>query len=244
VREGVEPLAALLTDPEPDVRLMAVFALGLIGDRSARPALTPMLMDRDAMVQGRAAEALANIGDRSDAGIIAAMTQAHIKAGAFTGIMPDDLGYPITPQAEAARLGLYALVRLNDFDAVAATALDASGQPVSNWWPIAYALQRPGDMRAAPALLTLLNTPGRYTAAFAARGLGVIKAHTAAGALRQIVEQRRVHPAVVIQAIRSLATIGDTAAVPVLEKIAFDAKSDPLVRMEAMISFAQLLTSD
>jgi cyclophilin family peptidyl-prolyl cis-trans isomerase/HEAT repeat protein len=244
LREGVEPLAALLADPEPEVRRMAVFALGLIGDRSARPALTPVLMDRDAMVQGLAAEALANIGDRSDAGVIAAMTQAHIKAGAFTGIMPDDLGYPITPQAEAARLGLYALVRLNDFDAVAATALDPSGQPVSTWWPIAYALQRPGDMRAAPALLTLLNTPGRYTAAFAARGLGVIKAHTAASALRQIVEQRRVHPAVVIQAIRSLTTIGDTAAVPVLEKIAFDAKSDPHLRLEAMNSFAQLVTRD
>ena len=244
LREGVEPLTALIADPEPEVRRMAVYALGLIGDRSARAALTPALVDADPTVQGRAAEALGNIGDRSDAGAIAAMTQAHIKAGAFNGIMPDDLGYPITPQVEAARLGLYALVRLNDFDAVAATALDGSGQPVSNWWPIAYALQRPGDTRAAPALLTLLNTPGRYTAAFAARGLGVIKAHTAAGALRQIVEQRRVHPAIVIQAIRSLAAIGDNAAVPVLEKIALDTKSNPQLRIEAMNSFARLVTMD
>ena len=244
LREGVQPLTALLTDPEAEVRQMAVFALGLIGDPSARAALTPVLMDADPMVQGRAAEALANIGDRSDAAAIAAMTQAHITAGAFTGIMPDDLGYPITPQAEAARLGLYALVRLNDFDAVAATALDAKGQPVSNWWPIAYALQRPGDTRATPALLALLNTPGRYTAAFAARGLGVLKAHTAAGPLRQIVEQRRVHPAVVIQAIRSLATIGDAAAVAVLEKIALDAKSNSQLRLEAMNAYAQLVTMD
>jgi cyclophilin family peptidyl-prolyl cis-trans isomerase/HEAT repeat protein len=241
LREGVTPLVGLLTDPEPEVRRMAVFALGLIGDPSARPAVTALLTDADPIVQGRAAEALGNIGDRSDAGAIATMTQAHIKAGAFTGIMPDDLGYPLTPEVEAARLGLYALVRLNDFDAVAATALDAKGQPVSNWWPIAYALQRPGDARAAPALLALLNTPGRYTAAFAARGLGVIKAHMAAGPLRQIVEQRRLHPAVVIQAIRSLTTIGDTAAVPVLEKIALDAKSNGQLRVEAMNSFAQLV---
>ena len=244
LREGVEPLVGLLGDPELEVRQMVVYALGLIGDPSARPPLTTALMDADPVVQGRAAEALGNIGDRADSGAIAAMTQAHIKAGAFTGIMPDDLGYPITPQAEAARLGLYALVRLNDFEAIAAIALDAKGQPVSNWWPIAYALQRPGDARATPALLALLNTPGRYTAAFAARGLGVIKAHGAAGALRQIVDQRQVHPAVVIQAIRSLAAIGDTAAVPVLEKIALDAKSNAQLRLEAMNSFAQLVTMD
>jgi cyclophilin family peptidyl-prolyl cis-trans isomerase/HEAT repeat protein len=244
LREGVEPLASLLTDPEPEVRQIAAFALGLIGDRAARPALTSALADADAMVQGRAAEALANIGERGDAAAIAAMTQAHIKAGAFNGILPDDLGYPITPSLEAARLGLYALVRLNDFDAIAATALDAMGQPVSNWWPIAYTLQRPGDMRAAPALVALLNTPGRYTAAFAARGLGVIKAHMGAAPLRQIVEQRRGHPAVVIEAIRSLAAIGDTAVVPALEKIVLDAKADPQLRLEAMNSFALLVTAD
>ena len=144
----------------------------------------------------------------------------------------------MAPAVDAARLGLYALVRLNDFEAVAATVLDASGQPVSSWWPIAYALQRPGDARAAPALLTLLTTPGRYTAAFAARGLGAIKAHGAAGPLRQIVEQRRAHPAVVIQAVRSLGAIGDAAVVPVLEKIVVDAKSDPRLRLEAMNVFA------
>ncbi len=43
--------------------------------------------------------------------------------------MPDDLSHPIAPAVDAARLGLYALVRLNDFEAVAATVLDASGQP-------------------------------------------------------------------------------------------------------------------
>jgi hypothetical protein len=37
---------------------------------------------------------------------------------------------------------------------------------VSRWWPIAYALQRIADPRANAALLSLLSTPGRYTAAF------------------------------------------------------------------------------
>ncbi|HEY6361078.1 MAG TPA: HEAT repeat domain-containing protein [Vicinamibacterales bacterium] len=242
LREGIEPLVGLLTDVEPEVRQMAAFALGLIGDRSARPALTSALKDADPMVQGRAAEALGNIGDRGDAPAVAGMTQAHLKAGAFNGISTDDLSHPITPVAEAARLGLYALARLNDFDAVAATALDASGRPVSNWWPVAYALQRPGDARATPALLTLLNTPGRFTAAFAARGLGVVKAHAAAAPLRQIVEQRRAHPAVVIQAVRALGAIGDPAAVPMLEKIAFDPKADPQLQLEALTVLSSLAT--
>ncbi len=244
LREGVEPLLPLLSDAEPEVRQMAAFALGLLADRSARPALTTALKDADPVVQGRAAEALGNIGERGDAAAIAEMVQAHLKAGAFTGIAPDDLSHPITPPVEAARLGLYALVRLNDFDAIAATALDASGQPVSNWWPVAYALQRPGDARATPALLTLLTTPGRFTPAFAARGLGVVKAHAAAGPLRQIVEQRRVHPAVVIQAIRALGSIGDAAALPVLEKMALDPMSDPQLRLEAMSAYSQLATID
>jgi cyclophilin family peptidyl-prolyl cis-trans isomerase/HEAT repeat protein len=244
LREGVEPLAGLLTDQEPEVRQMATFALGLIGDRSARPVLINALKDSDPIVQGRAAEALGNIGDRSDAGAVAEMTQVHLKAGAFNGIAPDDLSYPLSPAVEAARLGLYALVRLNDFDAIAATALNASGQPVSTWWPVAYALQRPGDVRAVPALLTLLNTPGRFTAAFAARGLGVVKAHAAATPLRQIVEQRRAHPAVVIQAVRALGAIGDQAAGPVLETIALDPKTDPQLRLETLTVLSPLVPAD
>jgi cyclophilin family peptidyl-prolyl cis-trans isomerase/HEAT repeat protein len=142
---------------------------------------------------------------------------------------------------------LYALVRLNAFDQIAATVLDATGRPVASWWPVAYALQRPGDARATPALLSLLQVPGRYTAAFAARGLGVVKAQTAAAPLRRIVEQRRAHPAVVIEALRALGAIGgaggaDTA--PILEAIVGDSMADVQLRLEAMTAYAALATSD
>ena len=91
---------------------------------------------------------------------------------------------------EATRLGLYALTKLRAYDALAAAVLDQQGQPVSRWWPVAYALQRVGDPRAAPTLLTLLGTPGRYTASFAARGLASTKATQASGPLREIVTER------------------------------------------------------
>ena len=91
---------------------------------------------------------------------------------------PDDEAASAAPEAEAFRLALFALVRLKAFDPLASAVL-AGDPPVSTWWPVAYALQRVGDPRAAPALVQLLQVPGRYTAAFAARGLGVLK-HTAA----------------------------------------------------------------
>jgi cyclophilin family peptidyl-prolyl cis-trans isomerase/HEAT repeat protein len=242
--DAVEPLANLLRDEEFEVRQMAGFALGLIGDPAARPALTTALNDAEPIVQGRAAEALGMIGDRMDAPAVSAMVQAHVKAGALMGIASDDLGYPLAAPAEAVRLGLYALVRLGSYDALAAAALDAGGQPVSNWWPVAYALQRLGDAKATTALLTLLNTPGRYTAAFAARGLGAIKAQSATAALRQIVEQRRADPAVMIQAIRALAAIGDAAPAPVLTRIVADGEATQTLRIEAMAALGAVAGPD
>lgn len=243
--DGVEPLAGLLvSDPEPEVRQMAAFALGLIGDRTARPALTLALKDAEPMVQGRAAEALGNIGERGDAGAVAEMVQVHVKAGALAGLSPDDLGYPLAPAVEAARIGLYALVRLGSYDAIAATVLDAAGRPISNWWPVAFALQRPADPRAAQALIALLPTPGRYTAAFAARGLGVIKAEAGAAPLRQMVEERRDHPAVTIEAIRALAAMGDTAAAPVLRKVFLETTADITLRLEALAAFGRVAGVD
>ena len=242
--EGVEPLTKLLTDVEFEVRQMAAFALGLIGDAAARPALTAALNDPDPTVQGRAAEALGAIGDKADAPLVSAMVQAHVKAGALMGIAPDDLGYPLALPAEAVRIGLYALVKLGSYEALAAAVLDAGGRPVSTWWPVAYALQRLGDPKAAPALLTLLNTPGRYTASFAARGLGVMKAQAAAGPLRQIVEQRRGEPAVVIQAIRAIGAIGDAAVAPALTRIVADGEAGQTLRVEAMAALGAVATAD
>jgi cyclophilin family peptidyl-prolyl cis-trans isomerase/HEAT repeat protein len=156
------------------------------------------------------------------------------------GVAADDVSYPLSPAIEAIRLGLYALARLNAYEPLAVAVLDGSGQPVSNWWPVAYALQRVGDARAAPALTALMNTPGRFTAAFAVKGLGSTKAAQAAPSLRQIVEQRAQSPVVVIQAIRSLATLRDAAAVPVLSKIVSDPRSEPTLRLEAMTAFTTL----
>ena len=242
--DGVEPLIPLLADGEPDVRQMAAFALGLIGDGIARPALQKALSDVNPLVQGRAAEALGMIGDRADADAVGAMVRGHVAAGALTGIDADDLTYPQAPAAEAVRLGLYALVRLGSYEALAAAALDAKYEPVSRWWPVAYAIQRLPDPRSGSALITLLGTPGRYTAAFAARGLGVIKSTAAAAPLRAIVERRTAPQAVIIQALRAIAAINDAGALKVVTAVVTDVKADPTLRIEAMATLSAIAGSE
>ena len=241
---AVEPLTKLLADEEPDVRQMSAFALGLIGSPAARSALLTALRDADPRVQGRAAEALGILGDRADADAVSAMVRTHVAGGALAGLAADDLSYPLAPAVEAARLGLYALVRFGSFDALWDAVFQASGQPASNWWPVSYAIQRLGDPRGADALVQLLNTPGRYTAAFAARGLGVMKAQVGSAPLRQIVEARTAHPAVLIEAVRALAAMGDAAALPGLMKIVADAGAEPALRREAIAALGAVATSD
>jgi cyclophilin family peptidyl-prolyl cis-trans isomerase/HEAT repeat protein len=239
--EGVEPLGMLLADADPEVRQMAAFALGLIRNAAARPLLSGALRDPDPLTQGRAAEALGIIGDRADATAIADMVRMHIVAGALNGIDADDITYPMAPPVEAVRLGVYAITRLGSFDALWTAVMDPSGQLTSRWWPVAYAFGRVGDARGAPILISLMNTPGRYTAAFAVRGLPGAKAVEAVPAVRQIVAERRAHPAIVIQAVRALGAFGDRDASPALIKILADPNADPSLRVEAMAAIAGLI---
>ena len=239
--EGIPALQEALGDSEVEVRQMAAFALGLIGNPSARPSLLNALKDSEPIVQGRAAEALGTIGDKGDAQAITAMVYGLVQAGALKDIGADDLTYPLAPSAEAARLGLYALVRLGSFDGIASSVLSGgSGMPVSNWWPIAYALGRAGDARAVPSLMALLPTSGRLTAAFAARGLGALKAQNAAAALRDIVEKRQRDPAVIVESIRALAAMRDSASRALFQKILAEGEGDATLRLEAATALGAL----
>jgi cyclophilin family peptidyl-prolyl cis-trans isomerase/HEAT repeat protein len=241
LRAAVEPLTRMLVDEEFEVRQMAAFALGLLADPSARPALQKALDDPEPIVQGRAAEALASIGDRTDADAIAGMVRRHVAAGVLAKIEPDNLTYPLDPPVEAARLGIYALAKIRAYDGLASAVLDPQGQPVSRWWPVAYALQRIGDAQAAPVLLTLLNTPGRYTASFAAKGLAATKSTRAAGSLREIVTERRRDPAVVIQALRALTALGDQASLPMVTKMVTDRSVTGALKLEAITAWSALI---
>ena len=239
--EGVPALMPLLaSDSEPEVRQMAAFAMGLIGGATVVEPLTAALADADPLVQGRAAEALGNAAHKAAANAIAAMITTHIKAGALNGIAADDLEYPKPANVEAVRLGLYALVRLSAYDALASVALDQNGRPVSQWWPIAYAFRRVGDPRAGAPLLTLLQSDGVYTRAFAARGLGAVKEARAVAPLVAAVANDKEVSAVRIEAARSLAELNATPAIEPLIKVVTAKNTEPNLRLEAVTALGQL----
>jgi cyclophilin family peptidyl-prolyl cis-trans isomerase/HEAT repeat protein len=238
---GVGPLTPLLQgDEDPEVRQMAAFALGLIGDAAAAPALTAALADADATIQGRAAEALGLMAHQAAAPAIGAMVTAHVNAGVLTAVTPDDMGYPKPPPVEAVRLGVYALVRLGSYDALAAALVDGNGRPRSRWWPVAYALQRVNDARAVPALLELLTGDGQLSRAFAARGLGAAKDARAAGALLAAAGNDGEPTAVRVQAVRALAAIGDGRGAAVMRRLIVSPKTDQNLQLEAVTALAGL----
>jgi cyclophilin family peptidyl-prolyl cis-trans isomerase/HEAT repeat protein len=232
--EGVEPLGQLLADPDADVREMAAFALGILGSKTAVAPLAAALADSSPMVQGRAAEALGLLEAREQAGPIAEMAAAFVAAGALRGLTADDQTYPLPPEAEAVRLALYSLARLKSYAGIARVALDPSGRLLTHWWPVAYALRRVDDERAAPALLALLAGDGQYSKAFAARGLGAIKHREAVPALLPLAADVARQPAVAIEAIRALGAVKAPEAPPVLLGIARQASNDAAVRAEAL----------
>lgn len=238
--DGVAPLIPMLqSDPDAEVRQMAAFAMGLIGDVSAAAPLTAALTDSDPVIQGRAAEALGMIAHKPAAPAVAAMISAHLNAAALDGIAPDDMAYPKSPAAEAVRLGVYALVRLGSYDALAGAVLD-NGRPRSRWWPIAFALQRINDARAVPALLELLKGDGQLTRAFAVRGLAQAKATAAAAGLVAIAENAGEATAVRIQAVRALASIGETSATAALQRLIVSPKTDQNLQLEAVTALQSL----
>jgi cyclophilin family peptidyl-prolyl cis-trans isomerase/HEAT repeat protein len=238
--EGVQPLVATLADSDPDVRAMAAFGLGLIGDSSAEPSLVPLLADPAPLVRGRAAEALGLIGGRGAAAAIGRLAGEYVRSAPVTAMEPDDMSWPAAPEAEAFKLAVFALVRLSAYDPLASAVLDGT-RPLSMWWPVAYALQRVEDARAAPALLELLQAPGTYTRAFAARGLGALKHGPAAKPLAALLDPKAKTPLeVMVAAIRAVAQLADGSANESLATLAGDSRVQPNVRLEAVNALAVL----
>jgi cyclophilin family peptidyl-prolyl cis-trans isomerase/HEAT repeat protein len=239
--EAIPALTTTLqSEADPEVRQMAAFAMGLIGDAAAAPALMTALADPDPLLQGRAAEALGMIAHKAAAQPIGAMIATHVNSNALGGINPDDMGYPKASGVEAVRLGIFALVRLGSYDALAAALLDQNGRPRSRWWPVAFAFQRINDPRAAAALLDLFNGDGQLTRAFAARGLGASKDPRAAGALLAAADDASIPLAVRIQAVRGIAVLGDARGGAVMRRLITSAKVDQNLQLEAIVALSRL----
>ena len=233
LKDGVPPLMLPLTrETDPEVRQMAAFALGLLGDNRAIDALITALRDPSPLVQGSAAEALGLIGDATAAAAVARMMTAILQSGALAQ-PPDAEDDSRRDTASAAfRLGLFALVRLKAYDALAPVVLDERGEPRLLWWPVAFALQRLEDKRALPALLRLAKDANPYARAFAVKGLAAVKDPSALPTLMPLLTSGE--RSVLIETIRALGRIGDPSAAEPLMKFIRDTTTHPHVRLEAV----------
>jgi cyclophilin family peptidyl-prolyl cis-trans isomerase len=237
--DGIALLTPALADTEVEVRKAATFALGLIGDRAAGASVLPLLQDPDPAVRGRAAETLGLIGAQDAAAAIGQMVAEYARTPAVTGMQPDDERTG-PPEAEAFTLGLFALVRLRSYEQIAAAVIDQGGKPVTTWWPAAYALQRVDDPRAAPALRQLLQVRGRYTPAFAARGLGGSKDPAMADVLMPVADPARYPREVAAAAIRALEQLRAAKAASRLAAIAGDPTVEANLRLMAVTALGSL----
>ena len=241
VPEGLAALTAGLGDQEEEVRATAAFAIGLSGVAAGVAPLGVALKDSSALVRGRAIEAIGLIGDAATApASAAAIADVSTGCGALLGPIDASDETQKPPEVEACRLALFALVRLRQYDALARVALDARGVPVSSWWPVAFALQRIGDPRAADALLTLVSSPGVYTASFALRGLGTAKDARAIKPATDLALRKDVDVKLRVAAIRALAQIGGRAAVDSLLTLAADTGPANAIALEAITALGTI----
>ncbi len=208
---GIGLLGSALQDVSPEVRATAAFGLGLIGDKQAVVAVQASLDDPSLLVRGRSVEALGLIGDPSVAPAI--VRAAATCPALFAPVEPDADTASDAPELTFCRLALFALVRLRHYDGIAQLVFDAQGQPVSRWWPVAYALQRVGDPRAIGALRVLAGGPGVFTVGFALRGLAALKDPGGLPLARAIAARRDADVKLRVAAIRLVALAGADADV-------------------------------
>jgi cyclophilin family peptidyl-prolyl cis-trans isomerase/HEAT repeat protein len=236
--EAVPALVKLLQgDTDAEVRQMAAFGLGLIGDQSALEPLRAAVADPLPLVAGRAAEALGLLNDTASAPAIGKMVATHVAAAA--AIAPDDARAEAGAAADAFRLGVYALARLKNYEALAASVLGPDGQPRLQWWPVAYALQRIEDKRALPALLTLARAESAYTRTFAVKGLGGLRDASAVPVLLPLIDAKSATSGTTIEAIRAMARIGDAEGEPVLTKLLYTRGLNPMARAETLLALGE-----
>jgi len=192
---GIDLLATLTSDPDRNVREMAAFALGEIGDNASADALIRFANDADAGVAAEAVEALSKLAPKL----------------ALVRYMPyTDASRPQGVRARALRF-LFRFAS-DEASAIAAGSLDSSDVPVRE--AATYALARRAYAPARERLQLLLSDSNVLTRAYAASALGRIASKESVAPL--IEATRDPHPWMRTNALVALSRVftKDPASVP------------------------------
>ena len=237
IPDGLPAVVAALSDPAEDVRATAAFAAGLIGTPAAVPPLEHALADASPLVRGRAADGLGLAGQPSSVGAI-----VQASAGcrdALPNVDPDDESFGKAPEIDACRLAIFALVRLKSYEGLARLTLDEHGQPISHWWPVAFAFQRLGDKQGTEALATLASSAGVYTPSFAMRGLAALKDVRVVPVAQGFASRAAADLRVRIAAVRALGQVGGTGSVDTLLALVRDRVTPQNLALEAVTALGR-----
>jgi cyclophilin family peptidyl-prolyl cis-trans isomerase len=185
-------LPVLLRDPNPSVRRAAAFGSGISGDRRLVPGLVAALSDPDAETAAAAATALGRLGGSEAEGALRA-----VLAGAAG------------PRAAAA----LAMYRSTDPVLVPLLSTAVEDGDADTRRSAAWALARAPRSGAEDALRGLLDEADPEIAAWAARGLGLLKDDRSESRLLELATGAAPGPAIqALLALDRLAARGPTAA--------------------------------
>jgi HEAT repeat protein len=161
--EALRPLAAALSDPDPDRRRYAALLLGAIGDAAALPSLAVRVFDEDPRVAGAAREALAAARGRPELRPVAEGLRRELSSGKAARAIQAVRALARLGDAEAIPVLIQLLEAGGEVGAVASYALaritlQRFGSDPSRW--LAWWQGRRGTPRSR-WLLDALTSPDR-----------------------------------------------------------------------------------
>lgn len=225
-RGSVPALTEALRDRIPSVRREAAFALGLVGDSAAAPALAARLgPETDPGARVSIVTALGYLGARQTGPALARALRSPRAAERWAAALAaararDSTLVPtLSAAAKDSRPDMrwrvaYALGRIADRRGALALRTLARDQVEIVRYHAARALGDVGDSASAPRLVALLHDPSWRVRVNAAHALGALGAARDARSLRPLLGDPHAH--VRWEAAISLGALRDSGAVPLL----------------------------
>ncbi|MGQ9678761.1 MAG: HEAT repeat domain-containing protein, partial [bacterium] len=216
---AIDHIARLLFDPEVNLRIIAVRALGKIRHIRATEKLIRSLEDPDSKVAGLTANQLELLGELAVEPVFTLLTH---------------------PSAEVRARAIDVLGRLRYQGACEILSRGLTNKNILIRIVSAQALGEIGEVSYAPALVAALDDQNHIVRAMAAEALGKIRDYRASIKLLEMAND----PSDLVRsnAFRALGRIGNPAAIPLLIKAIDDI--EPSVRIAAIEALAELRATD